>query len=72
MVADLVKEVTGDIATVSHVIPSGLDPHTYKPTPQNVSEIMSADIVIYSGIGLEAKLEEILENYGKQNEKLVF
>ena len=72
MVADLVEQVTGDVATVNHVIPSGLDPHTYKPTPQNISEIMSADIVIYSGIGLEAKLEEILENYGKQDGKFVF
>ena len=72
MVSDLVKQVVGDAAIVNHVIPAGLDPHTYKPTPQNVSEIMSADIVVYSGIGLEAKLEEILENYGKQEGNAVF
>lgn len=72
MVSDLVKQVVGNDAVVNHVIPSGLDPHTYKPTPQDVSEIMSADIVVYSGIGLEAKLEEILDNYGKQEGHTVF
>ncbi|HBP44952.1 MAG TPA: manganese transporter [Flavobacteriales bacterium] len=72
MVADLAKQIAAEDAVVEFIIPAGLDPHTYKPTAQNVADILSADIVIYSGIGLEARLEEVLSNFGAQPGKMVF
>lgn len=72
MVADLVQQIAADDAIVEFIIPAGLDPHTYKPTAQNVEAILSSDIVVYSGIGLEARLEEVLSNFGKKEGKTVF
>ena len=72
MVADLVNQIVGASADVEYIIPAGLDPHTYKATPNNVAAIMDADVVVFSGIGLEAKMEEVLENYGKQEGNVVF
>ncbi len=72
MVADVVNQIVGESAEVEYIIPAGLDPHTYKATPQNVSAIMGADVVVYSGVGLEAKMEEVLENYGMQEGNVVF
>lgn len=65
MVADMVGVLCGPDADVDFVIPTGLDPHTYRATPSDVERIMEADVVVYSGIGLEAKFEDILENYGR-------
>ena len=72
MVADLVNQIVGPSAEVEYIIPAGLDPHTYKATPSNVSAIMDADVVVFSGIGLEAKMEEVLTNYGMQEGNVVF
>lgn len=71
MVADLVSQVAGEYADVSFLIPTGLDPHTYKPSQGDVQKITSADVVVYSGLGLEAKMESVLENYGKRPDKWV-
>ena len=72
MVADLVNQIVGSSAEVEYIIPAGLDPHTYKATPKNVAAIMDADVVVFSGIGLEAKMEEVLKNYGMQEGNVVF
>ena len=72
MVADLVEALSDSSATTTFVVPTGLDPHTYRATPDDVSQIMSANAVVYSGLGLEAKFESILSNYGKDPNHHVF
>ena len=72
MVADLVGELSDSSTTTIFIVPTGLDPHTYRATPDDVSQIMGADAVVYSGLGLEAKFESILRNYGKDPNHHVF
>ena len=71
MVADLVGQVVGDKAEVTYLVPPGLDPHTFKPSQGDVKTITDADFVVYSGLGLEAKMESVLENFGKRPDKTV-
>lgn len=71
MVADLVSGVVGEAADVSFIIPAGIDPHTYKATQGDVSKISNSDVVVYSGLHLEAKMESILDNFGKRADKTV-
>lgn len=66
MVADIVRNVAGDKAEVSGIIGEGVDPHLYKPTRADVSRLMSGDIVFYSGLLLEGKMSEVLENLAKE------
>ena len=72
MVADLVEQIVAEDARVEFIIPAGLDPHTYKPTAKDVEKILSSDIVVFSGIGLEARLEGVLSNFGEKEGKTVF
>ena len=72
MVADLVQALSDSSTAVEFVVPTGLDPHTYRATPNNVNQIMSANAVVFSGLGLEAKFESILSNYGKDPNHHVF
>jgi ABC-type Zn uptake system ZnuABC Zn-binding protein ZnuA len=48
--ADLVKQVGGDRVTVTSLVPSGADAHTYEPRPQDVVGLSEADA--YLGVGL--------------------
>jgi manganese/iron transport system substrate-binding protein len=44
------------------LIPIGLDPHSFEPTPQDISLINSSDVFLTNGAGFEAWLNPILSN----------
>ena len=47
------KAVGGDKIDVSVIIPSGVEPHDWEPTVQDVQRLKNADLVIINGAGLE-------------------
>lgn len=59
---DFAKEVTGDNAEVSMLLPPGLESHSYEPSPQDIIKIQSADIFIYNGGESETWVEKILDS----------
>jgi manganese/iron transport system substrate-binding protein len=59
--ADFVRQVGGDRVDVSSLIPAGADPHTYEPTPSRVANLAKADLVIVNGLGLEAALQDVID-----------
>jgi len=66
MVADLVTRIGGNKVQVTQLMGPGVDPHLYKASEGDVRRIEEADIIFYSGLHLEGKLEEILSKIGKQ------
>jgi manganese/zinc/iron transport system substrate-binding protein len=60
MVADLVRNIGGKRVSVTQICGSGVDPHLYKATRDDVQLIRSADIVFYSGLMLEGKMSDTL------------
>lgn len=58
MVMDIVQQVAGDKARVVGLMGSGVDPHLYKPTTSDFSQLTEADVVFYSGLYLEAGMDE--------------
>lgn len=61
MVTDIVREVAGEHAEVTGLLGEGVDPHLYKPTRNDVRTLSEADIVFYSGLHLEGRMEEALK-----------
>ena len=59
--ADFVRQVGGDRVDVSTLIPAGADPHTYEPVPSRVAKLANADLVIVNGLGLEAAVQDVIE-----------
>jgi len=59
-VADMMRAVAGDRATVENLLGEGIDPHTYKLTRSDVAKLMAADIVAYNGLLLEGKITDAL------------
>jgi manganese/zinc/iron transport system substrate-binding protein len=66
MVADLVRNVGGQRVSVKQICGSGVDPHLYKATRDDMQTIVSGDIVFYCGLMLEGKMIGTLE---KMSEK---
>ncbi len=60
MLADVVKNITGENAKVESLMGSGVDPHLYKATQCDLNKLVKADMVFYNGLGLEGKMENVL------------
>lgn len=58
MIADAVKNVGGDRVEVIALMGPGVDPHLYKPTAGDVSELEDADIIFYGGLELEGRMTD--------------
>ncbi|MEL6150960.1 MAG: zinc ABC transporter substrate-binding protein, partial [Chloroflexota bacterium] len=59
---DVVRNVTGDAANVSTLMPVGADPHTFEPTPRDITAVADADVVFTNGAFFEEGLLEAIEN----------
>ncbi len=64
--ADIAQQVAGDRLHVVSLMPIGVDPHAYEPTPGDVALVAQADVLVVNGAGLEAFLEKLLQNTGGQ------
>ena len=60
MVRDIVEQVAGARAQVSGIIGSGVDPHLYKATRNDIAALTGADVVFYNGLLLEGKMSDAL------------
>ena len=58
--ADITANVAGDRVEVQSLIPSGVDPHSFELTPQDVAKLEKADVLVLNGGGLEQFLEPVL------------
>lgn len=50
---DIVSHIAGDSVEVVHILPFGVEPHDYEPTPKLVAQLEKAKVIFYSGAGLE-------------------
>ena len=62
MLADAVKNISGDYVEVKALMGPGVDPHLYKASAGDVALMQKADMVVYNGLHLEGKMGEIFEN----------
>ena len=60
MVGDVVQRVAGPDARVETLMGSGVDPHLYRPTRDDVRRLYDADVVFHSGYHLEGRMGEVL------------
>jgi manganese/zinc/iron transport system substrate-binding protein len=66
MVTDIVQRVAGDHAEVIGLMGTGVDPHLYKPTAGDVAKLADADLILYSGLLLEGRMDATFETLRKQ------
>ncbi len=62
--ADIAQNVAGDRARVDALMPVGVDPHSFEPTPQDVRKVADSDVLILNGAGFEEFLKNLLRDAG--------
>lgn len=62
IVGDVVAQVGGDAIELTVLLPPGADPHTYEPTPTDMTAVFRAHVLFVNGLGLEEFLERTLRN----------
>ena len=65
IVADVVHSVAGDLIELQVLVPRGTDPHTFEPTPQDVTAVTEAHVLFSNGVGLEEFLPNLLDSAGE-------
>jgi manganese/zinc/iron transport system substrate-binding protein len=71
MLTDLVKNIGGDKIDIQGLMGAGVDPHLYKASEGDVSTLFNADVIVYNGLHLEGKLEDVFEKMRHQNKKTI-
>lgn len=69
-IADPIRAIAGDHFAVQNIMGEGIDPHTYRLNRQDVAALNKADFILYSGLFLEAQMQDTLARLAK--EKSVF
>ena len=69
IIADVVKELSGDLVKVEALMGPGVDPHLYKASAGDVKRMSNADMVIYNGLHLEGRMGEVFESI---KDKIIF
>jgi ABC-type Zn uptake system ZnuABC Zn-binding protein ZnuA len=64
--ADIAQNVAGDRVKVEALMPIGVDPHGFEPTPTDVAKVADSNVLIVNGAGFESFLDELLKNAGGQ------
>ena len=63
-VADLVRNVAGERASVDSILRPNSDPHDYEPRPSDAIAVAQADVVFRSGGDLDGWLDDVLDSAG--------
>jgi manganese/zinc/iron transport system substrate-binding protein len=66
MVADLVKRIGGEHVDVKVIMGPGVDPHTFKASPDDVAELKVAKAIFYNGLHLEGRMVDLFEKQLKE------
>lgn len=66
MIADLAKNIGGEMVEVTSLMGTGVDPHLYKASAGDVTLVSQADLILYNGLHLEAGMSGVLERLSDQ------
>lgn len=71
ILADLVREVTGDSADVQSLVGPDADAHVFEPTPAHARTLARAELVVVNGLGFEGWMNRLVAASGYRGPVLV-
>lgn len=67
---EFTKSIAGDQATVDLLIPANSEPHEWEPSPKDMANIQSADILVYNSPFFETWVPKVEDSLGKNKKPL--
>lgn len=68
---DFAKTIGGEYADVKLILPPGVEPHSFEPTPKSIANIDKSDIFFYTGKYMEPWAEKIAFSNKKRKALIV-
>ncbi len=68
---DFARQIAGDKAEVTMLLPPASESHSYEPTPQDVIKIQNCDMFLYVGGESDVWVNEVLESMDTSNMTIV-
>ncbi|MCY4336585.1 MAG: metal ABC transporter substrate-binding protein [Litoreibacter sp.] len=62
VIADMARNVAGDVAVVESITRPGAEIHNYSPTPRDILKAQDADLILWNGLNLELWFEQFFRN----------
>lgn len=62
VLADLVRQVGGDLVQVNALVAAGVDLHTWQSTPRDSVRISEAGLIVSNGAGLAQQVDDLFDN----------
>ena len=62
VIADMARNVAGDVAIVESITKPGAEIHGYQPTPRDILRAQDADLILWNGLNLELWFEQFFRN----------
>lgn len=57
---DFTNKIGGDKIELVNMVPAGIEPHDWEPSPEDIINLENADVFIYNGAGMESWVEKVL------------
>ena len=64
VLADMARNVAGDVAEVVSITKPGAEIHNYQPTPRDILKALDADLILWNGLNLELWFERFFQQLG--------
>ena len=59
---DLARQIGGDRVKITEIIRPGIDPHDFQPTTRDIRNVAEADLVLFTGKGMEGFLGKLVDS----------
>ncbi len=66
MLADMAREIGGEMVETCALMGPGIDPHVYRARAGDVDTLSHADIIFFNGLHLEGKMGDLLAHIGER------
>lgn len=68
---EFTRQVAGDLANVTLMVPAGTDTHHYEPSAKDLATISGADLFIYNSPAMEIWVPDVLKALGEEDMTIV-
>lgn len=68
---DFTRTIAGEYATVTLILPPGIESHAYEPTPKDIIKITESDLFIYTNAIMEPWAHALIENSDSKRTKVI-
>lgn len=68
---DFARQIAGDRAEIKMLLPTGVESHSYEPTPRDIIELQNADVFFYVSEHTETWVTQIIESVSDSKVNIV-